>query len=80
MQAIMETLFDIWYLTTVITLGVLMIRQGPSGSLRRGFGTMAVVLGCGLMILRTLVSIKRSALTLINGELPADTKAREGGD
>ncbi len=47
MQAIMETLFDIWYLTTVITLGVLMIRQGPSGSLRRGFGTMAVVLGCG---------------------------------
>ena len=28
MQAIMETLFDIWYLTTVITLGVLMIRSG----------------------------------------------------
>ena len=41
---------------------------------------LAVVLGCGLMILRTLVSIKRSALTLINGKLPADTKAREGGD
>ena len=41
---------------------------------------VAVVLGCGLMILRTLVSIKRSALTLINGKLPADTKAREGGD
>ena len=44
------------------------------------WGYLAVVLGCGLMILRTLVSIKRSALTLINGELPADTKAREGGD
>ena len=43
-------------------------------------GYLAVVLGCGLMILRTLVSIKRSALTLINGKLPADTKAREGGD
>ena len=45
-----------------------------------GVELVAVVLGCGLMILRTLVSIKRSALTLINGELPADTKAREGGD
>ena len=44
------------------------------------WGYLAVVLGCGLMILRTLVSIKRSALTLINGKLPADTKAREGGD
>ena len=31
------------------------------------------------MILRTLVSIKRSALTLINGKLPADTKAGKGG-
>ena len=44
------------------------------------WGYLAVVLGCGLMILRTLVSIKRSALTLINGKLPADTKARDGGD
>ena len=43
------------------------------------WGYLAVVLGCGLMILRTLVSIKRSALTLINGKLPADTKAGKGG-
>ena len=53
---------------------MLASRSAPPGA------DLAVVLGCGLMILRTLVSIKRSALTLINGELPADTKAREGGD
>lgn len=28
MQAIFETLFDVVYLTTVITLGILMIRNG----------------------------------------------------
>jgi len=47
MQAIMETLFDIVYLSTVITLGVRMIR-GSRG--RRDvllFGVMAVTLGAG---------------------------------
>lgn len=47
MQAIMETLFDIVYLTTVISLGVVMLRK--SGGIRetRLFGMMAVILGCG---------------------------------
>lgn len=47
MQAIFETLFDIVYLVTVITLGIGMI-QGNKG--RRQYllyGAMAVILGCG---------------------------------
>ena len=32
MQAIMETLFDIVYLSTVITLGILMIRHAGSNT------------------------------------------------
>ncbi|MBU9727440.1 hypothetical protein [Diplocloster modestus] len=47
MQAIMETLFDIVYLTTVITLGILMIRRAGSNTQTKLFGIMAVVLGCG---------------------------------
>lgn len=47
MQAIMETLFDIVYLSTVITLGILMIRRAGSNMQTRLFGIMAVVLGCG---------------------------------
>ena len=47
MQGIMETLFDVVYLVTVITLGVLMIR-GARGRLPiLLFGIMAVVLGAG---------------------------------
>lgn len=45
MQAIVETVFDILYLTTVITLGIHMIRRGR-GTFRL-FGIMAVVLGAG---------------------------------
>lgn len=45
MQAIVETVFDILYLTTVITLGIQMIRRGR-GTFRL-FGIMAVVLGAG---------------------------------
>ncbi|MFQ9918112.1 MAG: TRAP transporter small permease [Flavonifractor plautii] len=41
------------------------------------WGYLAMVLG-GLMILHTLVSIKRSALTLINGELPIRLQGPEG--
>lgn len=47
MQAIMESLFDMVYLTTVITLGVLMIRNAKGNAQYLLFGFMAVVLGLG---------------------------------
>ena len=47
MQAIMETLFDVVYLTTVITVGILMIRGCKGNAQFRLFGWMAVVLGVG---------------------------------
>ena len=47
MQAIIETLFDLVYLVTVITVGIRMIRSSKSGSQFRLFGWMAVVLGAG---------------------------------
>lgn len=47
MQAIMETLFDLVYLTTVITLGVLMIRRAGGSRQYLLFGVMAVTLGVG---------------------------------
>lgn len=47
MQALMETLFDIVYLTTVITLGVIMITKSKGNNQYRLFGIMAVVLGLG---------------------------------
>lgn len=47
MQAIMETLFDIVYLTTVITLGMIMIRKANGNRQYLLFGVMAVVLGLG---------------------------------
>lgn len=47
MQAIMETLFDVVYLTTVITLGVLMIKNCKGSKQFLLFGIMAVVLGLG---------------------------------
>lgn len=47
MQAIFETLFDIVYLSTVITLGYRMIRGGKDQKQYLLFGVMAVVLGCG---------------------------------
>ncbi len=43
----METLFDVIYLITVITLGVLMIQGSKGESQFRLFGWMAVVLGVG---------------------------------
>ncbi|HIT00262.1 MAG TPA: hypothetical protein IAA59_08520 [Candidatus Faecaligallichristensenella faecipullorum] len=46
MQAIMETLFDAVYLTTVITLGFLMVRRSDSRQFRL-FGIMALTLGFG---------------------------------
>lgn len=47
MQAIFETLFDIVYLVTVITLGVKMILGSGGRRQYRLFGAMAVTLGCG---------------------------------
>lgn len=47
MQAIMETLFDIVYLTTVTTLGIIMIRRCNGNPQYRLFGIMAVTLGLG---------------------------------
>lgn len=47
MQAIMETIFDVLYLCTVITLGIRMITKAGEKKEIRLFGIMAVVLGCG---------------------------------
>ena len=47
MQAIVETLFDIIYLTTVLTLGVRMVRRSAGRRQYRLLGWMAVVLGAG---------------------------------
>ena len=47
MQAIAETLFDVAYLITVITIGILMIRGSKGARSFRLFGWMAVVLGAG---------------------------------
>lgn len=47
MQAIMETGFDVIYLTTVITLGIMMIRQSKGRKQYLLFGIMAVTLGAG---------------------------------
>ena len=48
MQAIMETLFDAVYLTTVITLGILMIAKSKGNKQYLLFGIMAVVLGLAI--------------------------------
>lgn len=47
MQAIFETIFDIVYLITVITLGMLMICGSKGRKQYLLYGVMAVVLGCG---------------------------------
>lgn len=47
MQAIVETLFDVVYLVSVITIGILMIRGSKGESQFQLFGMMAVVLGAG---------------------------------
>ena len=46
MQAIAETLFDVVYLVTVLTLGVRMVRRHSRGQYHL-FGMMAIVLGAG---------------------------------
>lgn len=47
MQAIMETLFDVVYLTTVISIGLLMIKGSKGNKQYLLFGIMAVTLGLG---------------------------------
>lgn len=47
MQAIMETLFDTLYLTSVITIGIIMIIRAGDNKQFKLFGIMAVVLGVG---------------------------------
>ena len=47
MQAIVETLFDTVYLASVITIGILMIRESEGNAQFKLFGLMAVVLGAG---------------------------------
>ncbi|MGL4773450.1 MAG: hypothetical protein ACRC2K_07800 [Clostridium sp.] len=47
MQAIMEPIFHVVYLTTVITLGITMIRKSKDNKYFKSFGVMAVVLGFG---------------------------------
>ncbi|MGN0406602.1 MAG: hypothetical protein ACI4F1_15370 [Bariatricus sp.] len=47
MQAIFETLFDIVYLVSVVTIGIMMIRGSKGRRQYTLFGMMAVILGCG---------------------------------
>ena len=47
MQAIFETVFDVLYLVSVVTLGVLMLRGAKGNRQFTLFGLMAVLLGCG---------------------------------
>lgn len=47
MQGIMETIFDVVYLSTVITLGILMIKNNRGKKQFLLFGIMAVTLGAG---------------------------------
>lgn len=47
MRAIIETVFDIFYLATVLTVGIRMICGSKNDSQFKLFGLMAVVLGAG---------------------------------
>jgi hypothetical protein len=47
MQAIMEGIFDAFYLATVIILGLTMIRKGKENNYYKLFGYMSLILGLG---------------------------------
>ncbi len=47
MQAVVETLFDVVYLISVIAIGIIMIVRSRQNKQYRLFGIMAVVLGAG---------------------------------
>lgn len=44
---IFESIFDVCYLLTVISIGIKMIKTSEKGSQFKLFGVMAIVLGCG---------------------------------
>ena len=46
-QALVETIFDVLYLTGVISIGLIMITKGGKDPLVKKFGLMAVLLGAG---------------------------------
>lgn len=47
MQAIMEPIFHVVYLTTVISLGIIMIRKSKDNQYFKMFGFMSLILGLG---------------------------------
>ena len=47
MQAIMEPIFNVVYLTTVISLGIIMIRKSKDNQYFKMFGFMSLILGLG---------------------------------
>lgn len=47
MQAIMETIFNIFYLSTVLTIGIIMIRSSQNNKSYKLFGIMSIILGVG---------------------------------
>lgn len=47
MQAIIETLFDVCYLLSVITIGIRMVKSSKNSRQFKLFGWMAIVLGAG---------------------------------
>ncbi|MBD0858949.1 hypothetical protein CGK76_08205 [Erysipelotrichaceae bacterium 7770_A6] len=47
MQAIIETLFDVCYLLSVITIGIRMVKSSKNSCQFKLFGWMAIVLGAG---------------------------------
>lgn len=47
MQAVIETIFDVVYLSTVLTIGFIMVKGSKKGDKLRLFGVMALVLGFG---------------------------------
>lgn len=47
MQAIIETLFDVCYLVSVITIGIRMVKSSKNNPQFKLFGWMAIVLGAG---------------------------------
>ena len=60
MQAVMETIFDLVYLTLVITVGIRMIRKSRGEKQYAMFGAMAVILGV-LTFLRKPLERRREA-------------------
>lgn len=46
-QALMETIFDVFYLVGVMVAGITMFRKGGANPLVKKFGLMAILLGAG---------------------------------